>query len=92
MLLNAGVSHSKVMYNEMEFKAVNSRLKVCWEPSDEALLDTVIPKQLELSNQGSNYLHSGQMTADCSYDITYPYIENVTSIKPVVSKLYVKGD
>ena len=38
MLLYAGVPHSWVMYNEMELKATNSSLKVCWELFDEALL------------------------------------------------------
>ena len=38
MLLYARVPHSSVMYNEAELKASNSSIKVCLEPSDEALL------------------------------------------------------
>ena len=60
MLLNARVPHSSYfMYNETESKAANSSLKVCWEPSDEALLGYRGTQIVRAFNSWYNYQHSG---------------------------------
>ena len=63
------------MYNETDLKAVNSSLKICWEPLEEALLGyrgTQTVRALMINTRGRWLLIA-------PYDISYPCTVNVAA-------------